>query len=47
MVLVGSVWEVVADSVTYATKGNYTITVMIADVDGSTMQSKKTKFSVS
>ena len=47
VVQVGSVWEVVVDSVTYATKATYAITVSITDVDGISIQSKKTKFVVS
>jgi hypothetical protein len=42
----GSGWKVVADSVTYAEKGTFTVTVKVADVDGKTLTSLRTKFSV-
>jgi hypothetical protein len=41
----GSTWALVG-SVKYANPGTFAITVTIADVDGSTLQSKKTKFKV-
>jgi hypothetical protein len=40
-----STWQVIG-SATYANAGTFAVTVTISDVDGSTLQSKKTTFTV-
>lgn len=40
-------WKVVADTVTFAEKGSYTITVEVDDVDGNIVTTSNTQFDVS
>jgi hypothetical protein len=42
----GSGWQVVADSVTYAEKNSYTVSLTVNDVDGASVNTANTSFSI-